>query len=122
MLSNLARSVAVATLVGLGAAGAAHAQSEPAPMPEVTMPDEQAVDRFVGAVEQVMPIQADAQTRIEQAQSEEEAQAILAEAQEAAIAAIEDEGLTLEEYNQMAALLQTNEAFRDDVLGRLSVE
>lgn len=77
--------------------------------------DPQTLDRFVDAFVAVQHIREDFAERLQAVENESEAQAMQQEAQEEMISAVEEKGLDVEEYNQVAMALQSDPAMMQRV-------
>ena len=132
MTSNFRRlplALAMAALFGLS--GAAIAQQGQPPTGQEGAPpagqpgmdqqqpgaqiDPDTLDRFVDAFVEVQHIREDFAERLQGVENEADAQAMQQEAQEEMIGAVEDNGLTVEEYNQVAMALQQDPAMMQQV-------
>ncbi|SRR5690625_579532 len=89
---------------GAAAQGAAAQQ-------QVEVTDDQ-LQTYAEAEQKVQEIRDDFQQKMPNAESPEEAQTLQQEAQQEMVSAVEDAGLTVEEYNQIASLMQTNPELR----------
>jgi hypothetical protein len=127
---KLPLAVALAALFGLS--GAAIAQGQPPAGQEGAPPqgqppggmdqqqpgaqiDPQTLDAFVDAFVAVQHIREDFAERLQGVSDETEAQAMQQEAQEEMISAVEENGLNVEEYNQVAMALQSDPAMMQQV-------
>lgn len=86
-----------------GAAGQAPPPAEATPGMALT---EQTVDTFVDAFVAVQEIRHDFAERLQEAADETQAQAMQQEAQEEMMRAVEEEGMSVQEYNEVAMALQ----------------
>lgn len=84
---------------------AATAPSQSAPMEEVT--DKQ-LEKFVDAATDVQEVQATYAQRMQEAQDQEQAQSLRDEAQSEMVGAVEESGLSVQEFNLIAQRLQTD--------------
>ena len=90
------------------AAPPAQAQAQAAEIPE------SALQQFVEAEQKVTEIRTDYQERLNQVVDQpEKAQAVQQEAQEKMVQAVEDTGLAVPEYNQIAQLAIADESVRE---------
>ena len=87
-------------------------QQQPPEQEPIDVSDEQ-LDQFVEAQEAIMGIQEDFSARLENVEDPEEAQAIQAEANDEMTAAVEETGMSIEEYNEIAMAIQTDEELRN---------
>lgn len=116
-LTGAAAGVALATALALPAM----AQTA---QPELQASDvsEEQLQSFAAAASEVETIGSEWQTRIEAAQSEEEANQLGQQAQQEMIAAVEAEGLTVEQYNQIFLLAQADSDIQAQVLEYMEAE
>lgn len=89
-----------------------HAQSDaqtppPAAQPAANIDDAQ-LEKFAAALDDIAKIQEDAMARLSQVEDQQKAQAIQQEANENMVDAVNDSGLSVEDYNLIANQLQTN--------------
>ena len=102
-LPALAVAVAALALVGAGLSDAqAQQQQEQPPVQQPAMPSEFSqgqIDTFADAALEVQQIQQDLNAEMQAAQDAQERQRLQQEAQLEAQQAIEDQGLSLDEYN-----------------------
>ena len=126
---------ALATAGLLFASTAAFAQTPaeqgppaPAATPGAALPDstttttpieEKKVDQFAAAFIAVQDIQAQASQQLDTATDEQQATQVKATAEKQMIAAVEREGLQVEEFNRIADLLSTDIALRSKVLEKV---
>lgn len=68
---------------------------------------------YAEAEQKVQEIRDDFQQQMPNAESPEEAQTLQQEAQQEMVSAVEDAGLTVEEYNQIASQMQSNPELRE---------
>ena len=107
MATRLTASVAAALLALGVAATPALGQSEQAPAaPSIS--DEQ-LDQFAEAALAVNRIGQQYASQLQAAENEEQAQEIRAEAQEEMVQAVEEEGLTVDRYNEIYAAAENDE-------------
>lgn len=81
--------------------------------------EEKKVDQFAAAFVAVQDIQAKTARQLDTATSEQQATQVKAEAEKQMIAAVEREGLQVEEFNQIAGLLSTDVALRTKVVEKV---
>ncbi|OOG23505.1 hypothetical protein B1C78_11275 [Thioalkalivibrio denitrificans] len=127
---KLPLALAMAALLGLSGAAIAQQQGQPPTGQEGAPPagqpgmdqqqpgaqiDPDTLDRFVDAFVEVQHIREDFAERLQGVESEADAQAMQQEAQEEMISAVEDNGLSVEEYNQVAMALQQDPAMMQQV-------
>ncbi|MGM0552616.1 MAG: DUF4168 domain-containing protein [Pseudomonadota bacterium] len=98
---------------GGGAAGAPPMQEAP----EVDLSEEE-VDTFVDAFVAVQKVREDFAERLQDAEDEGDAQAMQQEAQDAMVSAVEDAGMDVEEYNEVAMALQNDPELMQEVQER----
>lgn len=77
--------------------------------------DDRTLDRFVTAFLDVRDIQAEFAERLGSVEDREQAQSLQSEAQDEMIAAVEDAGLSVQEYNQVATMMQEDPELRERV-------
>lgn len=124
--------VALALSVGLLAAPAAFAQTaqseqQPAPsepaapsgQPAAVQPDEEQLESFVDATVRIIAIQRDAQAEISAAEEPEQQEQVRDEALQLIVAAVEGEGLTVDEYNGIVQHVQTDPELTETVQQRI---
>lgn len=70
------------------------------------------LEQYVDAESEIQSIRQEYVETINNAESQEEAQSLQVEAQEKMVSAVEGAGLSIEEYNQIANALQSNEELR----------
>ncbi|MFN2349679.1 MAG: DUF4168 domain-containing protein [Thioalkalivibrio sp.] len=121
--------LALALAAAFGFSAAAHAQGQPqqgdpsyGAQPPAGMEqqqsanvDPQTLDKFVDAFVAVQEIRQDFAKRLQSVEDETEAQSMQQEAQEEMIGAVEDKGLNVEQYNQVAMALQSDPAMMQRV-------
>ena len=122
-IRKTALTIALTALFAAG--GTAVAQSYgggagQAPTPGQTTPataalTEQTVDTFVDAFVAVQEIREDFTERLHSASDEAEAQAMQQEAQEKMMRAVEESGMSVQEYNEVAMALQNDPALMQQV-------
>jgi hypothetical protein len=121
---RLPLALALAALFGLSGAAVAQGQpqegqpsygAEPPAGQQGAQIDPQTLDRFVDAFVAVQQIREDFAARLQDVDSEAEAQAMQQEAQEEMISAVEENGLNVEQYNQVAMALQSDPAMMQRV-------
>jgi len=116
-MSKYIMSLAFAALIASPMAIAQQGQeAQPMPQqqeaPEVT--DEQ-VQAFVDAYVAVNDVREEYTARMQEAEDQEEAQALQMEANEAMSAAIEESGLSVEEYQEVAMAVSADPEVREQV-------
>ncbi|MBS3800053.1 MAG: DUF4168 domain-containing protein [Thioalkalivibrio sp.] len=97
---------------GAGQGGAAMQQT-----PDVDLSEEQ-IDTFVSAFVAVQEVRNDFSERLQEAEGESEAQSMQQEAQDEMVQAVEDSGMTVEEYNEVAMALQNDPELMQEVQER----
>ncbi|WP_019625665.1 DUF4168 domain-containing protein [Thioalkalivibrio sp. ALJT] len=107
---------------GAGAQGGA-AQGG-APMQEAPSVDlsEQDIDTFVSAFVAVQEVREDFANRLQSAEDETEAQSMQQEAQDEMVSAVEDAGMSVEEYNEVAMALQNDPELMQEVQERAEAQ
>ncbi len=100
-------------------------QQEAQPMPEQQeVPDvtDEQIDAFVQAHINLDEVRQEFTQRLQQAEDQEEAQQLQQEANEAMFAAIEDAGMEVEEYEEVAIAVNADPEVREQVTSRLEDE
>lgn len=114
-LTTLAIAVALGTSSAAFAAPQQGNAAAQAPMqqqaPEIDVSDEQ-LEQFVDAMTSVQEISGKYTEQFQSAETAEDAQAIQQKAQEEMIAAVNDSGLSADEYNTIVQAVQTDEELR----------
>ncbi|SEQ29942.1 protein of unknown function [Ectothiorhodospira magna] len=120
-LRRLPIALTAALLLGAGSHAVAQQQegnfgAQPPGMEQqgVTV-DPHTLDRFVDAFVAVQHIRDDFAHQLQDVNDEAQAQALQQEAQEEMINAVRDEGMSVEEYNQVAMTLQSDPAMLQQV-------
>lgn len=95
-----------------------------APQQQDTMPDvsEEQIEAFVQAYVQLSQVREEYTARVQAAENQEEARQLQQEANDAMTAAIEEAGLSVEEYQQVALAINANAELRERVTEMLSEE
>lgn len=83
----------------------------PTDQQQMDVSDDQ-LQTYAEAEQKVQEIRDDFQEQMPTAESPEEAQTLQQEAQQEMVSAVEDAGLTVEEYNQIASQMQANPELR----------
>ncbi|MEX1032251.1 MAG: DUF4168 domain-containing protein [Cellvibrionaceae bacterium] len=106
------------TLVAFGA----HAQQQPAPPPEPGFDstpsepvDDQTVEQFAAAYSSVQSIQEEFTERLQEADDREQAQSLQQEAQQQMLSTVEENGLSVQQYNEMIARMDQDPELRQRV-------
>ena len=97
--------------------GAAQGGAPMQQAPEVDLSEEQ-IDTFVSAFVAVQEVRNDFSERLQGAEDESEAQSMQQEAQDEMVQAVEDSGMTVEEYNEVAMALQNDPELMQEVQER----
>ena len=100
-----------------GAQGGAPMQQAP----EVDL-SEQEIDTFVSAFVAVQEVREDFADRLQNAEDETEAQSMQQEAQDEMVNAVEDAGMSVEEYNEVAMALQNDPELMQEVQERAEAQ
>lgn len=90
-----------------------------APQTSTVQIEEKKVDQFAAAFVAVQDIQAQAAQQLSNAADEQQATQVKANAERQMIAAVEREGLQVEEFNRIADLLNTDLALRSKVVEKV---
>jgi len=113
MKKSFLTALMASTMLAAGASAPVLAQEggatmqQPAPADSASVTDEQ-ITAFIAAAQGVNMIAQTYQPQLEAAESEEAAMAVQQEAQDQMMAAVEQSGLSLEDYNAIAAGVQTD--------------
>lgn len=96
-------------------------EAQPMPQEQQEAPDvsDEQIEQFVDAYINLSDVREDYTTRVQEAEDQEEAQAIQEEANEAMTAAIEDAGLSMEEYQEVAMAINADSEIRERVTSML---
>ncbi|SCZ56230.1 DUF4168 domain-containing protein [Thiohalomonas denitrificans] len=81
------------------------------------MPDDATLDTFADAFGKVMNLQQDFASQLEGVESDEEARAMQQQVQEQMVEAVQQSGMSVEEYNNVATQLDQNPKLREKVMG-----
>ena len=124
-LNTCATALASGLLIASGAFAQTAAEQGP-PVPESAAPqtptvqiEEKKVDQFAAAFVAVQDIQAQAAQQLNRATDEQQATQVRVDAEKQMIAAVEREGLQVEEFNRIADLLNTDLALRSKVVEKV---
>ena len=124
-LNTRAAILASGLLIASGAFAQTAAEQGP-PVPESAAPqtstvqiEEKKVDQFAAAFVAVQDIQAQAAQQLNRATDEQQATQVRVDAEKQMIAAVEREGLQVEEFNRIADLLNTDLALRSKVVEKV---
>lgn len=108
-ISNLkAFAVTLAAAAALGLGSAAQAQEGGSAGTFADQVDEQQLEAFVVARAEVQEIQQEYTSRLQSAEDDQRAAELQSEAQEKMVTAVEDEGLSVQEFNQIAEAAQND--------------
>jgi len=123
---NLRAAIAASGILIASTAFAQTAAEQGPPVPESAAPqtstvqiEEKKVDQFAAAFVAVQDIQAQAAQQLSSAADEQQATQVRADAEKQMIAAVEREGLQVEEFNRIADLLNTDLALRSKVVEKV---
>lgn len=111
MLSAIA---AVVSTLALSASATAQAQQPGAQQQTAPVTDEE-VKKFARAANKIAAISQKWTPQMQSAATQEEAQQIQEQVQAEMIAAIEDEGLTVQRYNEISSRAQVDEALAERI-------
>lgn len=119
-MSIKAKLMLMLAVTSLGAF-AAHAQvpADAGGAPQQPV-DQATVQSFAAAYGSVLAIQEEYGARLQQVDTQEEAQNLQQEAQAKMMTAVEDEGVSVQQYNELAARMEQDEALRQQVLSVLA--
>jgi len=131
-LTNKFSVVALALAAGLAATPASFAQDSqdeqqpaqsapaaPSEQPAAVEPNEEQLDSFVTATVRIIAIQRDAQQEITAAEEPEQQEQVRNQALQMIVAAVEEEGLTVDEYNGIVQHVQTDPELGETVQQRI---
>lgn len=104
-------------LLPLGFAQEAPVESTVPPMatPQIPSPNDEQLNQFVVATQKINEVAEAYQEQFSKAETDEERLSAMQEADEKAMAIVEKEGLTVEEYNEISMAIQQDEKLRDRV-------
>jgi hypothetical protein len=111
----LAAPVAVAQQ---GYGGGAAQQGSGGPAAGAMSADSKTLDQFAEAFGEVQEIRQDFSASLEGVESESKARSLQADAQEKMVTAVQDAGLTVQEYNRIAMQIQRDPELREKVMER----
>ncbi|SFD79918.1 protein of unknown function [Thiohalospira halophila DSM 15071] len=111
----LALLAAGALATAPAAFGQAQQQGQGAPNMEMNA---ETLDSFADAYVEVRDIQSDFADQLGSVEDREKAQSLQREAQEEMVSAVEDAGLSVQEYNQVASQMQNDPELREKVMQR----
>lgn len=103
--------------------GAHSEQSQPpkaSPHPAAPQMDEATVNKFVVAYGKVVELQQTYSAKLENAADQQEAQVIQQQAQQEMMSAVEEAGISVEEYHQIVQTMQRDPALREKVIDRVN--
>jgi Spy/CpxP family protein refolding chaperone len=118
----LCASLAVVTLNPFGAAARAQDNTEPpavSPVPAAESVDQGRLEQFVDALIAVQSIQDDYRNRLTPAMDESSTRELEAAAREEMMQAVTQTGLEIDEFNQIAIAMQTDQDLRARVEQRV---
>jgi hypothetical protein len=131
LITNI-RVVALALSAGLVAAPAAFAEAGPPTIqlaqdeqpaqpeqPAAVQPDEEQLESFVTATVRIISIQQQAQKQMSATAEPEQQKQVRDEALQMIVAAVEDEGLSVEEYNGIVQHVESNPELGETVKQRI---
>ncbi|WP_018949809.1 DUF4168 domain-containing protein [Thioalkalivibrio sp. ALMg11] len=101
--------------------GAAQGGAPMQEAPEVDLSEED-IDTFVSAFVAVQEVREDFADRLQSAEDETEAQSMQQEAQDEMVNAVEDSGMSVEEYNEVAMALQNDPELMQEVQERAEAQ
>ena len=107
-------ATALALLLAVASIAAYAQEQEPAPFPQEQVESlevsDQQLEQFVDAVTSVEQVQQDYAAQIQATEDAEQAQTLRQEAQEEMVTAVEESGLSVDEFNLIAQQIQTDPA------------
>lgn len=112
-LKTLALMITAAAALGLGPA--AQAQDSGSAGTFADEVDEQQLEAFVVARAEVQEIQQDYTSRLQSAENDQNAAELQAEAQEKMVSAVEDAGLSVQEFNRIAEAAQNDPEVQEKI-------
>lgn len=112
-LKTLALMITAAAALGLGPA--AQAQDSGSAGTFADEVDEQQLEAFVVARADVQEIQQDYTSRLQSAENDQDAAELQAEAQEKMVSAVEDAGLSVQEFNRIAEAAQNDPEVQEKI-------
>jgi hypothetical protein len=131
LITNI-RVAALALSAGLVAASAAFAEAAPPAIqlaqeeqpgqpeqPAVVQPDEEQLESFVTATVRIISIQQQAQQQMSASQEPEEQEQVRNQALQMIVAAVEDEGLSVDEYNGIVQQVESDPELGETVKQRI---
>lgn len=112
-LKTLALMITAAAALGMGPA--AQAQDSGSAGTFADEVDEQQLEAFVVARADVQEIQQDYTSRLQSAENDQDAAELQAEAQEKMVSAVEDAGLSVQEFNRIAEAAQNDPEVQEKI-------
>lgn len=106
--------IAIALAALLAAAPAAHAQS--ATQPGAAAVDAAMIENFATAYEEILTLQQDFSQQLQNIQDNDKAQALQQQVQSEMIQVVEDNDLSVQDYNAVVALIQQDPALRERIM------
>lgn len=91
-------------------------QGQPGGMPAEV--DQATVEKFVGALVEVQGIQQEFSKELQDVKDREQAQQLQVQAQQEMMKAVENNGLSIEEYNQVVSMMNQDGELRNKILER----
>lgn len=125
-IKHLTSAAALTALLG-GASGAfAQEAAQPAPPPgapaqhaPAAQIDNATIEKFAKAMDSVQGIQENFTQQLQGVNDSEKAGVLQKQAQEEMVSAVEDAGLTVEEYQNLASMMQQNPKLRERALEKM---
>lgn len=125
--NDIGRRLLFALLLGIFSNSVAQVEQPPAPPAETVTPpakevaplDEKKLDQFANAYLAIEEIHAKAAKALESTTSPESANKVKADAEAQIIQAVEQSGLRLEEFNQIAELMTVDVQLREKIASRV---
>lgn len=96
-------------------AQAVPAETAPAQAPQAIQPSEAQIQQYVSAARKVEAVVQDYQPRLQAAQDEVARKAILQEADGKMVAAVQSDGLTVDQYNGISVAVQQDPQLRERI-------
>ncbi|MGM0595177.1 MAG: DUF4168 domain-containing protein [Pseudomonadota bacterium] len=120
------KSILTASLLGgaLVLAPMTASSQEPAQNPAASAPSkadigDEKLGQFVDAFVEVRELEQGFTSKLENIEDQEEAQALQQQTQQEMIGAVEDAGLSVEEYNNIVAAMRQDPELRDEILSQV---
>lgn len=113
------KALLASAVFSLGLATAAHAQDATQGVTPIK-PSEAQLNNYVKAAQKVTDVAGDYQTKFDQAGDEDARQKVLNEANQKMVEAVEQSGMSLEEYNGISMAVQEDPQLRQTIESRVT--